>query len=256
MREEGFAVQHSGRRHELTGSPVRIAFLDYEALGTLSVLESLAEREPVYGDHLTSAVAKLRNAIPKKALRFADAGTIEFSLDPADSAPEDPNVMEVLRRATHRSQRAEILYHSLRSDSFRWRTVEPVRISYAQRAHRLYAYEREENRVTEFRVNRIKEARMLPHKFSPEAHIRSFASARVRLSRKAFTAYGKAIIPDDRATIEPLDDGGAIIQGRTPSVFWTVRELAALGPDAEILGGPELKKQFVSFLEETLEKYQ
>ena len=256
MREEGFAVSRRSGRHELTGSPVRIAFGDYEALATLSVLESLAQREPVYGDHLKTAAAKLRNAIPKDALRFADAGRIEFSFDPADSTPEDPNVMDVLRRATHRSQRAEVLYHSLRSNSFRWRTVEPVRISYAERAHRLYAYEREENRVTEFRVNRIKEARMLPDKFSPEAHIRSFAPARVSLSRNAFTAYGKAIIPDDDAHIEPLHDGGAIIEGRTPSVFWTVREVAALGPDAEVLGGPELKRQFVSFLEETLEKYE
>ncbi len=256
MREEGFGVGHNGRRHELTASPVRIAFLDYEALATLSVLESLAQREPVYGDHLASAAAKLRQAIPKEALRFADAGRIEFFINPADSTPEDPNVMEVLRRATHRSQRAEVLYHSLRSDSLRWRTVEPVRISYAQRAHRLYAYEREENRVTEFRVNRIKEARMLPDKFSPDAHIRSFAPARVRLSRNAFTAYGKAIIPDDDAQIEPLQEGGAIIEGRTPSVFWTVREVAALGPDAEVLGGPELKRQLVSFLEETLKKYE
>jgi DNA-binding PadR family transcriptional regulator len=37
MREEGFAARHSGRRHEFTGSPLRIAFGDYEALATLSV---------------------------------------------------------------------------------------------------------------------------------------------------------------------------------------------------------------------------
>ena len=39
-------------------------------------------------------------------------------------------------------------------------------------------------------------------------------------------------------------------------MFWTVREVAALGPDAEVLGGPELKRQFVSFLEETFKKYE
>jgi predicted DNA-binding transcriptional regulator YafY len=255
-REEGFGVRHSGRRHELIGSPVRIAFGDYEALATLSVLESLAQREPAYGEHLASAAKKLREAIPDKALRFADSGKIEFSLDSASDPPEDPNIIDTLRLATHRSQKARVLYYSLRSGSVRWRTVEPVRVAYVQRAHRLFAYEREERRVTEFRINRIHQATLLPDKFAPEAHRHAFEPARVRLSRNAFTAYGKTIIPDDKATIERLEDGGAIIEGRTPSVFWTVREVAALGPDAEVLGGPELKSQLVSFLEEALKKYQ
>jgi len=220
------------------------------------VLESLAQREPVYGDHLNSAAKKLREAIPEEALRFADSGKIEFSLDSASDPPKDPNIIDTLRRATHRSQRTEILYHSLRSDSLRWRTVEPVRVAYVQRAHRQFAYEREESRVTEFRINRIRQARLLPEKFAPEAHRHAFEPARVRLSEKTFVAYGKTIIPDDRANIERLEDGGAIIEGRTPSVFWTVREVAALGPDAEVLGGPELKRQLVSFLEEALKKYE
>ena len=256
LREAGFDIERRGGLYELRSSPVRIRFNGYEALATLSVLESLAKREPVYGDHLASAVAKLREALPKEALRFADSGKLEFAIDSASDPPEDPEVLDVLRRATHRSQRARIFYHSLQSNSLRWRTVEPVRIAYAQRAHRLYAFEREENRVNEFRVNRIKEANMLPDKFSPEAHTRSFAPARVRLSKNAFIAYGKTIIPDHDATIEPLEDGGAIITGTTPSVFWTVREISALGPDAEVLGGPELKRELLSFLQETLGKYK
>jgi len=131
-----------------------------------------------------------------------------------------------------------------------------LRIAYAQRAHRLYAYEREENRVNEFRVNRIRKARALPEKFSPEAHTRVFALAKIRLSEKAFIAYGKTIIPDHDATIEALEDGGAIITGTTPSVFWSVREISSLGPDAEVLGGPELKREVLSFLRETLDKYE
>lgn len=36
MREEGFGVSHGSRRHELSSSPVRITFGDYEALATLN----------------------------------------------------------------------------------------------------------------------------------------------------------------------------------------------------------------------------
>lgn len=256
LKESGFDIQRSKGRYELHGSPVRLSFDGYEALATLSVLQSLAAREPVYGKHLASAVAKLREAIPEEALRFADSGSIEFAFNPASDPPEDPSVIDVLRRATHQSRRVEIRYYSLSSETERWRTVEPVRIAYAQRAHRLYAYEREASRVQEFRVNRIRRARMLPEKFAPEAHTRSFAPARVHLSRKAFVAYGKNIIPDDDAEIELLEDGGAVVTGTTPSVFWTVREIASLGPDAKVLGGPELRDEFLSFLRETLEKYQ
>jgi len=256
MREEGFGVSHASGRHELSSSPVRIAFGDYEALATLSVLESLAQREPVYGEYLASAATKLREAIPDKALHFTESGKIEFSLESASDPPEDPDIIDTLRLAIHRSQRARVLYYSLSSGSVRWRTVEPVRVAYVQRALRLFAYERTGNRVAEFRINRIHQATLLPEKFAPEAHRHAFEPARVRLSRNAFTAYGKSIIPDDRATIERLEDGGAIVEGRTPSVFWTVREVAALGPDAEVLGGPELKRQLVSFLEESFEKYQ
>jgi len=125
----------------------------------------------------------------------------------------------------------------------------------AQRAHRLYGHEPDKISISEFRINRIKEVKMLPDKFSPEAHVTTFASAKVRLSENAFIAYGKSIIPDDSAKIEHLEQGGALIEGTTPSVFWTVREIAALGPDAEILGGPKLKQEFLNFLKETLGKY-
>jgi len=255
LREAGFQISRDDGRYELTEAPVRLAFGGYEALATLSVLESLAIREPVYGDYLASAAMKLREAIPKEALRFADGGSIEFALDSTSDPPEDPDVIDTLRRATHQSRRVEILYHSLRSDNVRRRTVEPVRVSYAQRAHRLYAYEASERRITEFRVNRIRQANMLPEKFSPETHRRSLDDVRIRLGEKAFTALGKTVVPDEAATIELLDDGGAIVSGTTPSVFWTVRDLAALGPEAEILGGPKLKEEFLSFLKETSAKY-
>jgi len=255
LRDAGFEILHKDGRYELIGSPVRLAFDGHETLATLTVLESLAIRDPVYGDDLASAVAKLRDALPEKSLRFADSGKIEFALDFASDPPEDPDVMDTLRRATRQSRRVEIVYHSLRSDTIRDREVEPVRLSYAQRAHRLYAYERQDGRVTEFRINRIRDAHMLPEKFSPEAHRRHLDEVRVRLSEKAFVALGKTVVPDDGATLELLDDGGAIVSGTTPTTFWTVRELAALGPEAEVLGGPKLKREFLSFLAETSAKY-
>jgi predicted DNA-binding transcriptional regulator YafY len=255
LREAGFDLQRKDGRYELHGSPIRLPLEEYEALATLNILESFAIREPVYGRHLASTVSKLRDAIPQESLRFAESGTIEFAVSSASDPPEDPQVIDVLRRATRQSRRVEVLYYSLKSDTVRWRTVEPVRVAYAQRAHRLYAYEPEVAKLHEFRVNRIAKAKMLPEKFSPEAHIRTFEPARVRLSKNDFVALGKTVIPDDDATIELLEDGGAIIEGTTPSTFWTVREIASLGPGVEILGSPKLREEFVSFLKETMNKY-
>lgn len=256
LREAEFGIERNGRMYEMRDSPARVDFGGYEALATLSVLESLAEREPVYGEHLGSAARKLRAIIPKESLDFADAGRIEFALESVSDPPEDPDIMDRLRRATRSRQRVDIFYHSLESDTLRWRTVEPVGISYSQRAHRLHAYDRERRSVIELRVNRVQKAKVLPGKFSPEAHTRTFAQARIQLSKNTFIAYGRKIIADENAAIEPLDDGGAIIDGKTPSIFWTIREVAALGPEAEILGGDELKNEFTAFLEKTLLKYR
>jgi predicted DNA-binding transcriptional regulator YafY len=236
LKEAGFEINRSCGRYELRGSPVRLAFTNHEALATLNVVESLAERDPVYGEHLASASLKLREALPKETVRFADSGRVEFDLSFANDPPENSEVLDTLRRATHRSQKVEIYYYSLASGRWSSRTVEPLRIFYAQRAHRLYAHERGKSGLTEFRVNRIKEARMLPDKFSSLAHIRRFESVEVRLSQNAFVAYGRTVVPDDSATIEPLEGGGAVVRGTTPSVFWTVREIAALGPDALVQG--------------------
>jgi predicted DNA-binding transcriptional regulator YafY len=211
LRSSGFDLRNSKGLYELHGSPVRLSFGDYETLATLSVLGSLAAREPVYGTYLASAVRKLRAAIPEDSLRFADGGGIEFTFDPASDPPEDPAIMDTLRRATRQSRRAEISYHSLRSDTVRRRTVEPVRLAYAQRAHRLYAYEREENRVTEFRVNRIREAKMLPDKFSPEAHRHSLEDVRVHLEEGPL---------EDRLSLAPYDQALALLPNRYPETFY------------------------------------
>jgi predicted DNA-binding transcriptional regulator YafY len=256
LRQAGFDLRRQDGRYQLRGSPVHLPLTNYEALAALNILESFAAREPVYGRHLASAVSKLRDAIPEESLRFADSGSIEFAVSSASDPPENPEVIDTLRRATRQSRRVEIIYQSLQSETVRRRTVEPVRVAYAQRAHRLYAYEPEAAKINEFRVNRIEEAKTLPHKFSPVAHIRTFEPARIRLSEKDFVAFGKTVIPDDDATIQFLEDGEAIIEGTTPSVFWTVREIASLGPGAEILGSPRLREEFISFLKETINKYE
>lgn len=255
LRDVGFDVRQRDGKYELLRSPTRLMFTDREALATLSVVESLAEREPVYGEHLASSARKLREALPKEAVEFADHGRVEFDLDFVSDPPEDPEVLEVLRRATYHHQKVEIHYYSISSGGWSHRKVEPLSVSYAQRAHRLYAYDPSRAEVTEFRVNRIDQARMLPEKFSPEAHTRRLDVFKVRLTKNAFIAYKKNLFHASSVTIEPLRDGGALVEGRTSSTFWTVRELAALGPDAEVLGGSKLKEEFLKFLHDTRSKY-
>jgi predicted DNA-binding transcriptional regulator YafY len=256
LREAGFEVERRDGKYELTGSPAKLPFGNHEALATLSVLESLAEREPVYGGYLASAAVRIREALPAERIKFADSGKVVFDLVSADHPPEDPYILDMLRRAIHRNQRIEIYYHSLSSGTRTWRVVEPVRLFHAQRAHRLYAYAPEASDYREFRVSRVTDARPLPDLFSPEAHIRRLEPAKVRLDEKTFTAYGRSVIQDPDATFEKLEDGGALVEGRVASTFWTVRDLASLGPGAEVLGGDRLRQEFLNFLRTTLDKYR
>jgi predicted DNA-binding transcriptional regulator YafY len=101
LREAGFEISCSRGRYELMGSPARLAFTKHEALATLNIVESLAERDPVYGGHLASASIKLREALPKEAVRFADSGRVEFDLSFANDLPENVRVLDTLRLAMH-----------------------------------------------------------------------------------------------------------------------------------------------------------
>src|SRR5215218_4576222 len=94
LREAGFEISRSRGRYELRASPVRLAFTNHEALATLNVVESLAERDPVYGEHLASASLKLREALPKEAVSFADGGRVVFDLSFASDLPENVGVLD------------------------------------------------------------------------------------------------------------------------------------------------------------------
>ena len=73
--------------------------------------------------------------------------------------------------------------------------------------------------MSEFRINRISKVNLMPEKLAPEFHCHILTPVRGRLSAKAFTASGKTVVPDASATIDPTDDGGAIVTGTTPNVF-------------------------------------
>ncbi|MFH4276040.1 HTH domain-containing protein, partial [Acinetobacter baumannii] len=52
LREAGFGIELQKDRYVLTEAPLRLPLSGHEALSALSVLESLAERDPAYGEHL------------------------------------------------------------------------------------------------------------------------------------------------------------------------------------------------------------
>jgi hypothetical protein len=65
----------------------------------LNVLEFLAKREPVYGEHFALAIKKLRNALPKEVVTFVDRGRIEFDLTLASDLPASEAKAVSYRRA-------------------------------------------------------------------------------------------------------------------------------------------------------------
>lgn len=256
LEEAGYGIEVENGAYGLRFAPIRLPFGRREALAAISALESMAEGEPVYGEHFASAARKIRAALPENALEYVERGDrIGFDLDSAGEPPEDPDVLDVLRRASYRHERVKILYYSYNSGTLAWRTVEPIRIFHKEKALRLKAHDADKGAEREFRVGRIKQIKSLGTKFAPEAHTTRPELVWLRLNEAAFDAHRETIIPDEKATVKRHPDGSATIEGQTPEPFWTVRHVAALGPAATVLGGPKFKERFLDFLHETLDQY-
>ncbi len=233
--------------------PVR--FTLQEALALQLALESLPTPDEPSAEARRSLLDKIGKALgaPNLDARLAanpGRGPTQ-GLPPARRRNEE--VLAVIAPAIAARRELEIEYYSASSDQTRARPVQPYGVVHKSGEHYLVGRCGLSGEVRSFRVDRIRRARPLPGTFEVPAGFsieryerremnfprRSEVTATVRFSR-AVARWVREARKDDR--IEETPEGDLIVTMRALSVPWLLNEVLGYGPNAEIVGPPEIRR--------------
>lgn len=223
---------------------------------SLFVRGKALEGTPGYPDApaLTSALGKIEEALGEEAL-----GDLKGRVESADSPPAG-DVLEAVWRAVQEYEVMDITYFAHSRDELSQRIIEPEKIYSALGHWYVVAWDEAAGGERLFRVDRIRSAAATGTLFEPRGlegpgrplYSRSESDVQVRLLLR----------PAARWVAEYYEVGSVIDRGGdleailpTRSLAWLAKLLVRLGPEAEILGPPELKSEVADLAQRTLALY-
>ncbi|MHB1960762.1 MAG: helix-turn-helix transcriptional regulator [Acidimicrobiales bacterium] len=186
----------------------------------------------------------LARALAKLEVALGDRQALVVDLDEPSRLPE-------VRRAVERGTPVEIEYHSASTDETSTRVVEPLGLVSLDGHWYLDAHCRRAGGLRRFRVDRIRGWRELaatgerpagrpaePYVPSSEAFVPGPGATMASLRLEPAAAWVLESVPVQ--AVEPLGGGRHDVTVAVGGRAWLERLLLALGPDARVLGPPEL----------------
>lgn len=197
------------------------------------------------------------------------AGRLEAALAWTDEAPEVPvliapggadptGVRTALRDATRERRSCRLRYLKPGAAEPAWRAVSPYALVHAERWWYLLAADREDGAIRRFRTDRILEVERgeesfeIPADFDAAAHLdggRAFVADALQEVR---VRYGPRVAPwitEREPGVERNEDGSVVCSHAVADPGWLVRHVLQYGPDAEVLGPPELRERVAAAAE-------
>jgi proteasome accessory factor C len=253
--------------------PVR--FTLPEALALKLAVESLpAGGDKEYREARQSLLAKIGRILGEEAAepggsRLQATREIEQRLvthpgrGPTQGLPparrRNEEVLAVVVPAIDAKQELEIEYYSASSDQTKARVVHPYGLVDKSGEHYLVAFDAPTGEVRSFRIDRIRAARALSRTFERQRGFslerfekremnfprRFEVTATVRFSR-AVARWVKEARKGER--MEETKDGDLVVTMRAASVQWLLNEVLGYGPNAEVVGPPEVRKAMAEHL--------
>ena len=240
--------------------PARDYFLPSITLeaADLPVLRRAAERVAQLADTPLGAAA--RSALRKLSfdLPETDVSVAERAFT-APASPELERQFAVLREGVERRQAVRCRYYAIGRDTEEPRVIEPYGLMLSWGHWYCVGRSRERDAMRVFRVDRMKDVRVVEGEDGEFATPKSFAigsylnRAPWELSDdKAFTARVRFAFPQSRWVIgeglgkvvkSVTDDAGAVIDFEVRAADAFVRWLLPLGRQAEVLSPPALKRR-------------
>src|SRR5690606_10940369 len=172
-----------------------------------------------------------------------------IAVSAGDDSPA--GVRGLLRQATRERRRCEIAYLKPGAPEPERRLVDPYVLLAADGRWYLVGHCRRNSDVRVFRADRVVEAVMLretfvvPDGFDPRAYVsdgRVFRSAEgVEVAVRFCARIARWI--EEQGPAEAMEDGSVVVRYRVADPEWLVRHVLQHGPDAEVLGPPEMRER-------------
>jgi proteasome accessory factor BC len=207
---------------------------------------------PLEAKALVAAIDLLGDHIPGAgSLRSArDKIVAALGRDPADdglqittTAADDSDVVPDVSKAIAERRLLEIEYYKENEDEFTTRHVEPYQLMNGQEGWYVHCFDVERDGPRSFKLDRIKQVRVLPEKFEhrpgiePDVHgwpttgeVEESRAARVWISPER-ARWAK----EDRRVVEELRDGSVIVDLHYAGENWLSREILKEAGDAVVL---------------------
>lgn len=260
-REGGYVIRDTWRP---------LLDLPDEDLATIAWLEETFSLDSPQHDEVHALLGRLRMYLGTERLATLERCRTALAMDlrQRDEDHIRSAVWKGLTKALMERRRIELTYLSPRYEDGQPRrlVVEPYRRYFdTMRGHYyLHAYcirvdgpgGCEEPRCYHtYRLGRILELTVLPHKMSPvppraPCYAVEYELA-ARVSRLGVTRHPWIKIKD----IEQRADGSAVVQGETESLFWAVQTLLHYGASCRVLGGSEMVRETRRVVKEMAEIY-
>ena len=184
-------------------------------------------------------------------------------IDFSDWSGKRDLLLSVLRQAILKKHCLSFEYYG-ESNSKTLRTVCPVRLWFKGSSWYLIAYCLDRKAARTFKLSRMKNARIVPGTFPPEALMCHCPAGHptentplmpLSLHFDADTAY-RLYDEFDPDEITPLEDGSFLVHAAFPPGAWIPSMILSYGPHVRVLAPDDLRKEIIQMLKNTLSLYQ
>jgi predicted DNA-binding transcriptional regulator YafY len=242
-----------------------------EDLATIAWLQQTFDHDSPQHDQVHALLGRLRSYLaPERRARIEQhRAALVMDLGQRDEDKILPAVWDGLTRALTQRQRVEFNYRSPQHEDGlpRRHVVDPyeppyfdtVRGHYYLRGWCHYAVgpsgRQEHNDYRYYRLGRISNLRVLPHKlppFPPPARRYSVVyELTPHIARLGITRHR----PIQIKAIERRPDGSVLVRGTTDSIFWAIQTLMHYRYQCRVLGGPEMLREMQATVQKMAEMY-
>jgi predicted DNA-binding transcriptional regulator YafY len=190
---------------------------------------------------LTGVLDGISNLIsPDSKEHLAHNPHFQMKLKPVVDYTSHQDVIAIVRQAITDGKQIEIIYYSATSDMKQKRVIDPYELYFTEGGVILEGFCHTNQRLVEFRVDRIKHIEMLPASIDDAVAEKERFLFKLWLDRELTGSIGNRFLDQ---VIEVKDDGTSILTAKSTNSFRLLLKVLSYGEHVKILEPESLRKE-------------